>query len=274
MATVAVGWEGYFGTGAGLILSGPELHTPQSWQRELWFGFDQRRVGATIREVLLEFCEILSIVPAHVSKRTTIKSFSLELPSGEFDAFIFDCDGTLADTMPTHYRAWQIALGENVRDFPEAMFYELGGVPTAKIVEILNERHGHQMPVDETVAIKERNFLELSSEIAAIDPVVSFARQWHGRKPLAVASGGHRRIVLNTLRALGIVELFDAIVTSEDYSRGKPHPDPFLEAARRLRVKPERCLVFEDTTTGIQAAKAAGMASVLVPHPQRVPVEA
>lgn len=200
-----------------------------------------------------------------------INSFSLELPSGDFDAFIFDCDGTLADTMPTHYRAWQIALGEHGRDFPEAMFYELGGVPTARIVEILNERHGHTLPVDETVAVKERNFLEMSSEVAAIEPVVALAREWHGRKPLAVASGGHRRIVLTTLRALGIVELFNAIVTSEDYLRGKPHPDPFLEAARRLGVVPERCLVFEDTTTGIQAATAAGMASVLVPPLQRVP---
>lgn len=206
-----------------------------------------------------------------MSKKPASVSVSIKLPDGEFDAFIFDCDGTLADTMPTHYRAWQIALGEHAADFPEAMFYELGGVPTSRVVEILNERHGHTLPVDETVEVKERHFLELSSEIAAIEPVVSLAREWHGRKPLAVASGGHRRIVLNTLRALGIVELFNTIVTSEDYLRGKPHPDPFLEAARRLDVVPERCLVFEDTTTGIQAATAAGMASVLVPHPQRVP---
>ena len=196
-------------------------------------------------------------------------SVSLQIPEGEFDAYIFDCDGTLADTMPTHYRAWQKALGELARDLPEKMFYDLGGVPTARVVEILNERHGHALPVDETVAIKERYFLEFSSEIAAIEPVVSFAREWRGRKPIAVASGGHRRIVLNTLRALGIAELFDAIVTSEDYARGKPFPDPFLEAARRLKVVPERCLVFEDTTTGIEAATAAGMASVFVPQPDR-----
>ena len=210
--------------------------------------------------------------PRFVTNQPTTGTFHLELPEGEFDAFIFDCDGTLADTMPTHYRAWQVALGERVSNFPEAMFYELGGVPTCRVVEILNERHGYQMPVDETVAVKEKYFLEFSSEIAAIEPVVSLAREWHGRKPLAVASGGHRRIVLNTLRALGIVELFDAIVTSEDYARGKPHPDPFLEAARRLNVTPARCLVFEDTTTGIQAATAAGMASVMVPPPVRIPV--
>ncbi len=172
--------------------------------------------------------------------------------------------------MPTHFKAWQMALGKAATDFPEAMFYELGGVPTARIVEILNERHGYNIPVAETVSQKENIFLELSGQIAAIEPVVALAREWHGRKPLAVASGGHRRVVHNTLKALGICHLFNAIVCSEDYSRGKPHPDPFLEAARRLGVIPETCLVFEDTQTGVQAATAAGMASVLVPAPRHV----
>ena len=199
----------------------------------------------------------------------TQNGFPLELPPGDFAAYIFDCDGTLADTMPTHYRAWQAALGKYERNFPEAMFYELGGVPTGRIVEILNERHGLKLPVGATVAYKEAVFLELSPQIAAIEPVVALARQFYGVKPLAVASGGHRRIVMNTLRALGIVELFRAVVTSEDYQRGKPAPDPFLEAALRLNVPPERCLVFEDTATGIAAATAAGMQSVLVPAPRR-----
>ena len=236
-----------------------------------WAGAKRGNSLRNGRAILLAFSVNLRIFSALVSKRTITTSFPLELPSGEFAAFIFDCDGTLADTMPTHYRAWQTALGARAANFPEAMFYELGGVPTCRVVEILNERHGYDMPVEETVAVKEKLFLEYSSEVAAIGPVVAIAREWHGRKPLAVASGGHRRIVMNTLRALGIAGLFDAIVTSEDYLRGKPHPDPFLEAARRLNVIPERCLVFEDTTTGLQAAKAAGMACVLVPPPPRVP---
>jgi len=197
----------------------------------------------------------------------TRPAFSLELPPGDFAAYIFDCDGTLADTMPTHYKAWLTALGEHADKFPEAMFYELGGVPTARIVELLNERHQLDLPVDQTVAHKEHLFLELSHEIAAIEPVVALARDFAGIKPMAVASGGHRRIVLNTLRALGIADLFQAIVTAEDYHRGKPAPDPFLEAALRLGVPPEACLVFEDTATGIAAATAAGMQSVLIPGP-------
>lgn len=227
-----------------------------------------------IAEIFATFHDLLAFqknprIHRDVSNRTISTSFPLELPQGDFAAFIFDCDGTLADTMPTHYRAWMTALGDKAADFPEAMFYELGGVPTCRVVEILNERHGYTMPVNETVAVKEKLFLEFSSEVAAIEPVVAIAREWHGRKPLAVASGGHRSIVMKTLRALGIAELFDAIITSEDYSRGKPHPDPFLEAARRLNVPAEKCLVFEDTSTGLAAAKAAGMACVLVPPPRR-----
>ncbi len=194
---------------------------------------------------------------------------ALFIPPGEFDAYIFDCDGTLADTMPTHYRAWCAALGEHAAVFSESIFYELGGTPTARIVEILNERHGFTMPVAETIAYKEELFLSMSDTIAPIESVVAFARKYHGVKPLAVASGGHREIVLTTLRVMGIAELFDTVVGAEDYARGKPSPDPFLEAARRLGVRPERCLVFEDTSTGIAAADAAGMQWVLVPPPAR-----
>ncbi len=188
------------------------------------------------------------------------------LPETEFDAFIFDCDGTLADTMPNHYRAWCMALGEHAQFFPEPFFYSLGGVPTARIVEILNEKHDLTLEVNALVDHKEALFESLSDLVEPIHGVVEVARSHFGRKPMAVASGGHRHIVTRTLRAIGVHELFDAVVCSEDYSRGKPFPDPFLEAARRLKVAPERCLVFEDTEMGQTAAHAAGMGCVLVPR--------
>lgn len=189
----------------------------------------------------------------------------LDIPAGDFAGYIFDCDGTLADSMPLHYRAWQAALRDYAVDFPEAMFYELGGVPTETIVTILNERHSLSMPPKETAAFKESLYLEKLHEIQPIDAVVELARRFAGRLPIAVASGGHRGIVEKTLSSLGIVDLFDAIVGAEDYLNGKPAPDPFLEAARRLGVAPETCLVFEDTQLGIDAAVAAGMQWVRVP---------
>ena len=194
---------------------------------------------------------------------------NLMLPEGDFEAYIFDCDGTLADTMPLHYMAWCAALKDDSCVFPEALFYELGGTPTEKIVEILNERCGTALPPRETALKKEEIYIKMIPQILPIEPVIELVNQYHGSRPMAVASGGYRRIVLQTLNALGIADKFDAIVGAEDYVHSKPAPDPFLEAARRLGVPPEKCLVFEDAQIGIQAAKAAGMQWVLVPPPTR-----
>lgn len=193
----------------------------------------------------------------------------IQLPEGDFEAYIFDCDGTLADTMPLHYQAWCTVLKEHEAVFPEALFYELGGVPTERIVEILNERHGYSLPPHETAAHKDDLFIQMIPQTLPIEPVVEIVHQFYGVKPLAVASGGKREIVRKTLDALGIVGKFQAIVTVEDYREGKPAPDPFLEAARQLGVVPQKCLVFEDTSAGIASAKAAHMQWVLVEPPSR-----
>jgi beta-phosphoglucomutase-like phosphatase (HAD superfamily) len=184
-----------------------------------------------------------------------------------FGGYIFDCDGTLADTMPLHYRAWRRLLAEHGMPFSEAFFYELGGKPTAFIFELLCRDHGlvlHDLPG--AILRKEAYFVELIHEVKPIEAVVAVARRWRGVVPLAVASGGLRRYVELTLDAIGILAWFDAVVCVEDYARAKPAPDPFLEAARRLKVDPEECLVFEDSVLGLEAAAAAGMHGVFVPR--------
>jgi HAD superfamily hydrolase (TIGR01509 family) len=204
-----------------------------------------------------------------------ISRMTIQIPEGEFAAYIFDCDGTLADTMPLHYIAWLAVLREHgSSDFPEALFYELGGTPTERVVEILNERHGSHMPPVETARRKEEIYLNEIEKIAPIEPVVAIVNQTYGRLPMAVASGGHRYVVTRTLACLGLIDKFNAIVGAEDYKLGKPHPDPFLTAAARLSVPPENCLVFEDSQIGIQAARAAGMQWVLIPPPPRAAVKA
>jgi beta-phosphoglucomutase family hydrolase len=192
------------------------------------------------------------------------------MPDRAFDAYIFDCDGTIADTMPLHFRAWSRAMREEGADFPEELFYAWGGRPAVEIVGALNERHGLAMDPEETARRKEGYFKELLHEVEPIEAVLEIARGLHGKAPLAVASGGHRELVHATLEHLEIMALFETVVCAEDYERGKPAPDPFLEAARRLGVAPSECLVFEDSPTGIAAATAAGMMSVLVPAPPRV----
>lgn len=193
----------------------------------------------------------------------------LEIPTHPFEGYIFDCDGTIADTMPIHYRAWCRAMEEFGGRFPEDLFYQLGGMPTAEIVRVLNEKFDLVLEVEAVVHRKERWYLENVHEVLPVMPVLEIARGMHGVKPLAIASGGHREMVEATLRAIDIIDLFDAIVCAEDYERGKPFPDPFLEAARRIGVPPQDCLVFEDSPTGIEAAKAAGMHYVFVPSADR-----
>ena len=182
----------------------------------------------------------------------------LELPVG-IEGVIFDCDGTLADTMPLHYRAWAETLHTTGVVMTEALFYELGGVATEEIVRILNARDGCNLPVAETAAEKERRYEMLLPQAPAIGPVVALARRLCGRMPLAVASGGIRRLVDKTLAALDLTHCFPVIRTPEDVALGKPAPDLFLSAAEALGVPPARCLVYEDSDLGLEAARRAGM---------------
>jgi beta-phosphoglucomutase family hydrolase len=208
------------------------------------------------------------------SLREGAKPMNLQIPNGEFSGYIFDCDGTLADTMPLHYRAWARIVAELGGELSESQFYQLGGKPTEQILELLREEHGlHVKDVGHAAARKEEYFMEMIHEVKPIEPVVNIARQLRGFKPMAVASGGFRQQIEQTLDLLGIRSLFDVVVCVEDYVRGKPFPDPFLEAARRLKVVPAECLVFEDSQLGIDAAHSAGMQCVFVPRLDQDPQE-
>jgi HAD superfamily hydrolase (TIGR01509 family) len=189
----------------------------------------------------------------------------LELPAGSFRAYLFDCDGTIVDSMPLHYIAWKKALGEWNCPFEEDLFYAWGGRPVTEIIGALNRDHGLSMPVDAVAKRKENLYYELVHELKAIPEVVEHIEAKHGHIPLAVVSGSRRNSVVHSLTALGLLDKFDVLVCAEDYALGKPAPDCFLAAAAHLGVDPKDCLVFEDTDMGIEAATAAGMASVRVP---------
>lgn len=191
----------------------------------------------------------------------------LALPSGVFKAYLFDCDGTIADSMPLHYIAWSKALGEWNCPFPEERFYAWGGMPIVEIIERLSTEHGIKMPVRRVAVRKEELYYELLPELKAVPEVLEHIEQQHGRIPFAVVSGSERASVQASLRAIGLLQKFQTLVCAGDYDRSKPDPEAFLMAAERLGVSPESCLVFEDTQMGVDAAKAAGMAWVRVPPP-------
>ena len=179
---------------------------------------------------------------------------------------IFDCDGTLADTMPLHYRAWRETLDAYglPHVFPEEQFYAWGGVTAVEIMRRLNEQHGLSLSPVEVAHSKEATYSRLIPHIAAIEPVLEEVRRLHGLCPLAVASGGMRSVVEKTLDTLGVRALFDAIATADDVARGKPEPDVFLLAAGRMGVPASGCVVYEDAPAGLEAARRAGMKAVNV----------
>jgi beta-phosphoglucomutase family hydrolase len=177
-------------------------------------------------------------------------------------ALIFDCDGTLADTMPFHYRAWQETLQPLGGEFPQKLFYDTAGMTSEQIVTILNERFGYQLEPQKTVTAKEARFAQLATTVTPIKPVTAIAWQYQGHLPMAVATGGVADGVKTTLEAIGMSNVFDTVVSREDVVNGKPAPDTFLEAARRLKVAPQDCLVFEDSDAGLEAARRAGMTGV------------
>jgi HAD superfamily hydrolase (TIGR01509 family) len=183
-------------------------------------------------------------------------------PSGT-SALIFDCDGTLADTMPAHYKAWTGMLGRYGIPFPEPRFYAMGGMPTASIIRVLAADAGVAVTdVEAMVREKEQAFLTHLDAVTVIGPVIAIAAAHRGKLPIAVASGGYRDTVTRTLDRLAIRDWFDAMVVAEDTPRHKPEPDVFLEAARRLGVAAGGCVVFEDTDIGLEAARRARMTGV------------
>jgi beta-phosphoglucomutase-like phosphatase (HAD superfamily) len=175
---------------------------------------------------------------------------------------IFDCDGTLADTMPLHWRAWQVIAARHRFRLPQDRFYALGGVPSRDILKMLRAEQG--VPLDPLAVAREKEaeYLPLIAQVEPINTVVGVARKNYGRIPLAVASSGTRRIIEQVLDHLDIRNLFQTIVTSEDVVNQKPAPDIFLEAARRLGVPPQFCRAYEDTDLGMRAIRAAGMEAV------------
>lgn len=178
------------------------------------------------------------------------------------EALIFDCDGTLADTMPVHYRAWLALLAPFGATFDEARFYALGGVPTTTIARMLVGELGLSVDPAELAARKEQAFVDQIPHVRPVEKVVAIAAQGRGRVPMAVASGGPRGVVELTLRQIGVFDWFGAVVGAEDTVRHKPEPDVFLEAARRLGATPAICTVYEDTDLGLEAARRAGMRGV------------
>jgi beta-phosphoglucomutase-like phosphatase (HAD superfamily) len=177
----------------------------------------------------------------------------------KYSGLIFDCDGTLTDSMPLHFVAWQKALQEFSVHFPEDKFYSMAGIPSRKIIAQLSQEQSVPLDIDIVSQTKENHFLGCIDQLQPIEVVCQVARDHFGLIPMAVASGGTRTGIHSQLAQLKLSEYFSVVVTAEDTTRHKPEPDVFIEAAKRLGVEPGLCCVFEDSPLGFTAARLAGM---------------
>lgn len=182
-------------------------------------------------------------------------------PARRYGGYIFDCDGTLVESMPLHFRAWRAAFSAHAApfDFDWELFMSRAGMPLEETVAELNLQFGSRLEPSQVVEVQRTTYRTLLVEVPAIDVVVDFARAVAQHAPVSVASGGHRHEVETSLEQIGLRSIFCCIVTGDEVVRGKPDPEMFLRCADAMGVKPEDCLVIEDGLLGIEAARRAGM---------------
>lgn len=190
-------------------------------------------------------------------------------PSSGFEGVIFDCDGTLVDSMPAHFEAWCEALAIYGAGgiFKEDVFFAMGGRPTLDIVVELNDEYNLKLDPAKVAMAKREAFLKRLDTVSLIEEVAAFAESLRGKVPMAIATGGSRMVIEKTLKIVGVSDWFDEVVTADDVIDGKPAPDIFLKAAHLLGVSPAKCLALEDAPAGILAAQRAGMQVIAIPCP-------
>lgn len=182
----------------------------------------------------------------------------------KYDGIIFDMDGTLVDSMPAHIEAWRRTAALYQFPFDQQWQMSLGGVPTVKIAEHVNQRYELDLDCAEVAETKRQQWAALEQPPVLIDEVYQVFLTCIASKKVAVGTGSIRSHAQEVLNETGVLERLDALVTATDVVNGKPHPETFLTAAKQIEVTPERCVVFEDTDIGEQAAKAAGMDCIRV----------
>jgi HAD superfamily hydrolase (TIGR01509 family) len=186
----------------------------------------------------------------------------LSLPEGTFSALIFDCDGTLVDTAPAHLRALQQALVPLGLTMTPEWYFPRGGLTPDALWSEYEAELEDRIPRESITARYNVEFQQGLNRLKEVTVIAEVARAWHGRVPMAVASNGRRPNVEACLTATKLHSLFDYIVAAEDVLHGKPEPDVFLEAARRMKIEPAECIVFEDSNEGLEAARRAGMRAI------------
>ncbi|WJV61650.1 fructose-1-phosphate/6-phosphogluconate phosphatase [Pectobacteriaceae bacterium CE70] len=179
-----------------------------------------------------------------------------------YQGLIFDMDGTILDTEPTHRRAWQQVLATYGMHYDRVAMTALNGSPTWRIAQSIIT--SHQVKLDPYILAAEKTAIAESMLLDAVKPLplIDVVKKYYGLRPMAVGTGSSRALAERLLRHLGLRDYFGAVVGADDVQNHKPFPDTFLRCAELIAVAPEHCVVFEDADYGIQAAERAHMAVV------------
>jgi beta-phosphoglucomutase-like phosphatase (HAD superfamily) len=187
---------------------------------------------------------------------------TLIAPTPPYSALIFDCDGTLADTLPVHFQTWSTSLKAVGADISKEWYYQYCGTSAKEMLQLLKDLFGYEFDSESVIASRQKHYRTLIHMIKEIQAIAEIVRTHYGKVPIAVASGGERSVLEATLDSIKFRNFFDTIVSIDDVERGKPEPDIFLLASQRLGVAPEDCIVYEDSDGGLEAARRAGMRSI------------
>lgn len=188
----------------------------------------------------------------------------MKLDFSYYKAFIFDLDGTLIDSEKYHTNGFAAAVfelsGYQVTEDERKEFFE---AHTKKMLPILSERHGLEFNVDEVLR-RKRELVEKNFKAEVFPQAINFMRKWRSKKRMALASNSPKQFVKDALIKARMIDLFEVVNTADDVTHRKPDPEMYLLTLEQMNVSADEVLIFEDSRTGVIAAKEAKCPFVMV----------
>lgn len=183
----------------------------------------------------------------------------IDLPAQNIKGIIFDCDGTLVDTMPVHNKAWAAIFQKYDIKTPLSYLDRFASCPSWMLAKDVFEKENLNLDYNTIGQEKEDLYFEYLDSAEAYPKVIEYVKEYYGKLPMAVLSGGGRKGVIKSLEFHDLVKYFDFVIAADDGYSPKSETQVWIDVANKFKINPSECLVFEDGDVGINSAKKAGM---------------